>query len=423
VGFPPGSPYKTFPSVGLVAFQIGKSMTILKNYHQFDGLNWETGPLRNALDYQGSKAPHTNKPFSEALLFGISGGVIAGYFTFEYKGFDPWLHFLTRNTLDPMPALRDRLGIAAQMKQTDKPDKGLKNLTDALDSGKPALVWADMYGLPYNNLQGGDDVQGIFPVLVYGHDSATVHIADRARVPLTVSADDLAKARARTSSNKYRLMTLDAPDLNKLPGAVEAGIRTTTAYMLDEPPLKPMKGKFGLDAFQRWADLLGSTKKEGWAKAYPDAKLYSILLTGYRYINLWGGSGKGSRDQYADFLDEAATILSNKSLNQVAALYRQSAKLWAELNTALLPDNVPSFKETRDLMQREYDLFIAKGGDSLAERAEISKRLDAIQAEMKQGFPLNEAESTALRENLRARVLAVGEAERTAVTALREALG
>src|SRR5262245_53727320 len=136
-------------------------MTILKNYHQFDGLNWETGPVRNALDYQGVKAPHTGKPFTEALLFGISGGVIAGYFTFEYKGLDPWLHFLTRNTLDPMPTLRDRLGIPAQVKQTDNADKGLKNLTDALADGKPALVWADMYRLPYNNLIGGDDVQGI----------------------------------------------------------------------------------------------------------------------------------------------------------------------------------------------------------------------------------------------------------------------
>src|SRR6266496_4996271 len=96
-------------------------MPQLNNYHQFDGLHWETGTVRNALDYQGVKAPHTRKPLSEVLLFGISGGVIAGYFTFEYKGFDPWLHFLTRNTLDPMPALRDRLGIAAQVKQTDNP--------------------------------------------------------------------------------------------------------------------------------------------------------------------------------------------------------------------------------------------------------------------------------------------------------------
>lgn len=401
----------------------GRLMTILKNYHQFDGLHWETGTIRNALDYQGVTAPHTGKPYSEALLFGISGGVIAGYFTFEYKGFDPWLHFLTRNTLDPMPTLRERLGIPAQVKQADNPEKGLKNLIDVLESGKPALVWADMYGLPYNNLQGAADVLGIFPTLVYGHDGQTVSIADRARVPLTVTADELAKARGRTSSNKYRLMTLDAPDVGKLQSAVEAGIRTTTAYMLDEPPLKPMKGKFGLDAFQRWVDLLASTKKDGWAKAYPGAKLYAILFTAYRYINLWGTGGSGSRDQYADFLDEAAVILSKPALKQAADLYRQSGKVWAELNTALLPDDVPVFKETRNLMRRQYDLFIEKGNDSLPERAQISQRLDAIQAAIRAEFPLTDSQTASLLDNLRTCVLAVKDAERTAVLALRESVG
>ncbi|MBZ0288958.1 MAG: BtrH N-terminal domain-containing protein, partial [Anaerolineae bacterium] len=342
---------------------------------------------------------------------------------FEYKGFDPWLHFITRNTLDPMPTLRERLNIRAQVRQTDNADKGLKNLTDALDEGKPALVWADMYGLPYNNMQGADDVLGIFPILVYGHDGQTVNIADRACVPLTVSAEELAKARARTASNKHRLMTLDVPDSDMLPGAVEAGIRTTTAYMLDEPPLKPMKGKFGLDAFARWADLLTSTKKDGWAKAYPGARLYGILLTGYRYINLWGTGGNGSRGQYADFLDEAAIILNKPALKPVSELYRKSAALWQELNLALLPDHIPAFKETRELIQRDYDLFIARGGDSLSERKQISQWLDAIQADMRKNFPLSETETAALRENLRERVLAVGEIEKEAVMALREVVG
>ena len=109
---------------------------ILPDYHQFDGLHWDTGTIRNVLDYQGVKAPHTGKPFTEAMLFGISGGVIAGYFTFEYKGHEPWLHFLTRNTLDPMGRLIERLGIPTQVKQTAKPDTAAKNLTDALNQSQ-----------------------------------------------------------------------------------------------------------------------------------------------------------------------------------------------------------------------------------------------------------------------------------------------
>lgn len=49
-------------------------MVILKNYQEFAGRHWETGTIRNALAYQGVKAPHTGKSVSEALLMGITGG-------------------------------------------------------------------------------------------------------------------------------------------------------------------------------------------------------------------------------------------------------------------------------------------------------------------------------------------------------------
>src|SRR5688572_22599719 len=148
-------------------------MTILPDYQQFDGRYWETGTIRNVLDYQGVKAPHTGKPFTEAMLFGISGGIMAGYFTFEYQGHEPWLHFLTRNSLDPMGRLIERLGIPTQIKQTAKADIALKNLTDALAAGKPAIVWADIYSLPYSSITASEDMAAVMPIVVYGYDGDT----------------------------------------------------------------------------------------------------------------------------------------------------------------------------------------------------------------------------------------------------------
>jgi hypothetical protein len=395
-------------------------MMILPDYRQFDGLHWETGTIRNVLDYQGVKAPHTGKPFSEAMLFGISGGVIAGYFTFEYKGHEPWLHFLSRNTLDPIGRLIERLGIPTQVKQTAKADIAVKNLTDALASGKPAIVWAETASLPYNRSEySGANL----PIVVYGCDNDTAYIADRAHVPLTISADALTAARGRSATNKHRQMTLGKPDTGRLISAVEFGILACAAYMLDDPPLKPMKGKFGLDAFTRWADLLASSKKDGWAKAYPGARLFSVLESGYRYINLWGTDRNGGRNHYADFLDEAAVILGQPALNRVAESYREAAKRWDDLNTALLPDNIPLFQEIRTLMDRQTDLFLTTGGDSLAERQKIGVRLEAIRAEIRQDFSLSDGEASALRDNLRERVLAVRDAERSAALALRRAMG
>ena len=117
-------------------------MTILPNYNEFAGRHWETGTLRNALAYQGVKAPHTGQPVSEALLLGVSGGITVGYFTFEYKGYLPHLALLTRNTFDPLDTILDRVPLPREVRQTTNPSKGDANLMDALDSGRPAIVWA-----------------------------------------------------------------------------------------------------------------------------------------------------------------------------------------------------------------------------------------------------------------------------------------
>ncbi|MCA9971464.1 MAG: hypothetical protein KC425_14665, partial [Anaerolineales bacterium] len=77
-------------------------MTTLPTYNQFDGRHWETGTVRNFFAYRGVTAPHTGRPYSEALLLGVSGGLALGHFTFAYEGYDPQCNILTRNTFDPL---------------------------------------------------------------------------------------------------------------------------------------------------------------------------------------------------------------------------------------------------------------------------------------------------------------------------------
>ena len=107
-------------------------MTVLTHYTQFDGLHWETGTIRNTLAYQGVVAPHTGKPYSEALLMGVSGGAAFGYFLFDYQGFDPIISLITRNTFDPMDTILERLGIPQTVLQTTHPKKAEENLLKIL---------------------------------------------------------------------------------------------------------------------------------------------------------------------------------------------------------------------------------------------------------------------------------------------------
>jgi hypothetical protein len=383
-------------------------MTILDDFNQFSGTRRETAVIRNVLAYQGHD-------LSEAMIFGISGGIVAGYFAFEYTGVPPYVHFLTRNTFDPMERVIDALGIDAPIEQTGSAKKAVDNIRRHLKAGQPIIAWADQVSLDYTNVRGGDDMWFMEPVVVYGYTDQAVHIADCAQVPFTVDPEQFAAARARTSSNKHRIMTLALDNLDRLPNAVQAGIQTTLDHMTGPAPRKPMAGKYGLDAFKKWAELLTSGKgKEAWSKKFPPgAAMYSGLKSGYFYIELWGSGGRGARGVYADFLDEAAGILSKPALSEVAGQFRQVAQLWGDFTAALLP-----FKETRDLLHQEATLYNEKGAASLAERQAISERLDAIAAHMDDDFPLTEAEAAELREHLAEHLLRIHDAEKDALAAL-----
>jgi hypothetical protein len=404
-------------------------MTILNNYHHFEGLGWSTGYLCNVLAYQGVTAPHTGKPYTEAMLMGINGGICAGYFAFEYTGWDPHLHFLTRYPFDEQPgAVFERLGIAMHVQHTTNPQKGTANLINALAQGRPAIVWADVASFAFNNLPAGDDFRLVMPFVVYGFDmnGGVVNIADRAQVALTATADELATARARLAKTKQRIMTIDAPKADKLPAAVEAGIRACIQIFTEPPPFAPKaKGNFGFDAFTKWANLLTNTKdKRGWPQMFATGpRMYAGLTSAYRYLEVWFTGGHGARAEYANFLDEAAQILDNPGLNDVAPQFRTCAKLWDTLTNALLPDHVVIFEESRELMQRSYHQFLTQGNASLDERRQISARLDALKAEAARDFPLTDAEAAAMRETLRDHVLRLHDAEYAAISALAEVCG
>jgi hypothetical protein len=397
-------------------------MTILNDYSCFSGLHWATGYLHNTLTYQGVVAPHTGQPYSEAMLMGINGGLCAGYFAFDYKGYDPHVHFLTRYLFDETPgAVFERLGIPMNTQQTTDPQKAIANVINGLAKVKPVVVWADVMSLYDSSSPPLADMWLVMPVLVYGYDmkKGVVHIADRAKVPLTTSAANFEAARARIKKHRNRIMTIDAPDPAKLPDAVRAGIRACIDIFVAEPPVGS-KSSFGFDAYQKWARLLATSKdKQSWSKMFaPGRKMYNGLTTAYQSLELWFTGGNGSRGVYADFLDEATVVLDNTQLKEAATQFRTCAEHWGTFAKALLPDHVQPFKETRELMRRSYDLFLTKGNASVDERRQINARLDALKLEIEKDFPLSDAQVTAFRAELREHLLRIHDAERVAIDLL-----
>lgn len=401
-------------------------MALLKDYHHFDGQHWATGYIANALAYQGVKAPHTGQPYSEALIMGVNGGICAGYFTFHYQGHDPQVELLTYYPFnDELKAVYDRLNLPTDVRQTDNPTKATANVVSALARGLPAIVWADIFTLSYTAERPFAEYQMMTPVLVYGHEGDRVSIADRARVALEVSAANLQEAQGKVKKFKRRVMTLGAPDADRLPDAVRGGIQATIDIFTAPPHFAPQAASsFGFAGLTKWAkELVDSRAKNGWGQRFPcGSAFYNVLKTSYRSLELFYTGGGGARERFADFLDEAAVILGKPALREVAGQYRTSAKRWRAVAQAHLPEDVPFLKETRDLMHRSYDLFMEQGGATLEERSAIDARLKALRAEADQHFPLNEADCAALREALHDRILDIHDVEKEALDALQQLL-
>ncbi len=403
-------------------------MPTTANYKQFSGIHWETGTVRNFFAQRGFKAPHSGQAYSEAMLLGVSGGIVMGYFTFLYKGTDPQCHILTRNTFDPLEKMLSRLGVVQTLKQTGIAQKAENILIETLEEGQPAIVWADMWSLPYNALAPDEGMWGAFPVIVYGYEPEedVVRIADRARVPLTVSTGELAAARGRIKKIKHRLLTLSAPAPEKLATAVRLGIYDTIQLFTEKPP-KGSRNNFGLNAYQFWAKMLRQPKQRlSWEKQFPAGlPMAAGLTSAYNFAFLFGKGGDqdAERGMYADFLDEAALLLAIPALKTAAAQFRAAAAAWQKLPAALLPDEIEPFGESRRLMLQKHLLFLDRGGAALEEIQTINARLGEIHDGMNRDFPLTQAEVESFRERLAEQILAIHDAEATAVKALQDALG
>ncbi len=233
---------------------------VVDGYTQFGGTHWETASLRNVLAHKGVVAPHNGNPLTEAMLFGVGGGVSVMYFVFEYEGYPPSLYIGTRYHDNLMGAACKRLGITAKVQETTSREKALANLLTALEARHPAIVWANMAGLSYSALLNAP-YPIMMPVVVYGYSETddVAYIADRAPGPLACTTSELDEARAAQGSLKNRFMTLHPPDkLNDLSSAVREGISTCAQMMLHGPSNLPkFKGNFGLSALLKWAECDG----------------------------------------------------------------------------------------------------------------------------------------------------------------------
>lgn len=379
------------------------------------GVYPNTSSLMNVLAAQGVTAPHTGKPFSEALLLGIGGGLGAGYILWEFQahgsasivmGFsNRWNYSVER-----LVKLCDRINAQPEVLETSGTKVAAANLQAALDEGLPVVVWVDKAHLPYQQLPESLKGTTVHMVGVHGEDGDSIIVDDVADRLQYVPKDIFASGRARIGSDKNRILRTTPPKAIDLEGAVKEGINDHVQH------LERDSESFSLPVYKKWAKMFTDPKnKKGWPTVFKSRwGLYPTLRSIFEAVTLDGTDGAGLRNIYADFLDEAAGILNNPALKDAATAYREVAVKWQAFANAALAADI--FAETRDLMQKRYQYLHEVKQD---EMRPVSERLEVIMAEFNKDFPLDDKAIDELFADLQAHVEGVYDGEVAALNVLK----
>jgi hypothetical protein len=392
----------------------------------FPGRIPATTALRALLTHAGMHAPHTGAPFTEAMLFGIAGGIGIGVFSFYYEKEDVATFFVAgrRQWHDDLAYLRDalgRFGIAPTVREAGGSKAAAQQLREAL-AGGPAVAWVDMGTLPQRAMPASWSGGGYHVVTVYAIDeaAATAQIGDLTDEPIAIGLGELAAARARIAKQRNRLLSIPAgttPQQPDLAALVRDGLRACHEGLL-HPTLPGAGANAQLAAIRTWAERMAGTKgKERWERIYhPGVNMLCGLGGMYDFIEHYGTGGGLCRPIFAEFLHEAAAALSNARLAELAERYAALGRDWSALADAALPDDVPALRELKQLHARKAELLHA--GAPPAEVRGVYEQIAAIEAQATEDAPLDAAAYRELRANLSARLHALYEAEIAAHAAL-----
>lgn len=400
-------------------------MTVLTGYDHFGGIHPETASLANYLRFLGVQNPATGAPFSEAMLFGVGGGLGACYILWEFKehsrpaivfGFQNQFNYPVRYVTQ----LCERIGVAAEFHETGGVKKARKTLDDALAAGRPAILWLERELLDYYNRDPDDTGWFSWVVTVCGYDAeADVYtIDDTGARPFTAPGASLSTSRQRIPSFKNRLLLLAPPQAIDLPAAVTAGIQGNIDY------LGSKSTSFALPTLRKWARLLTDTKNaKGWPTVFSGGKcLFSGLVSVYAGIMHEGSDGTALRGMYADFLAEAAPILDSPALSAAAAAYREIGAKWRALAEMSLDPAVAPLAEARALLDAREAAIKAGGDDQANTIVRLGKEFEAMRPAADAAFPRNQTWIDDLFARMQAQLHDIYAHENAALDLLRGAL-
>lgn len=288
----------------------------------------DLGPLAEALRASGVVDPGTGRPFTEARLFGLSGGPGFMAFVFRYAGVPPMVTLTCRSFSLPGPVVDRALthaGVTVHRVETGSPARAQRALDAALDAGRVAHVAVDQARLPW--MGHAAEWYGQWPrhIDVIGREGEGYRVHDLAR--WTLSAAELAAARAGVKKVEHRLLTFaGAAEADP----VEATRRALAFYVRNqrEAPFPRFANNFGLAGIERTAArLLDRSTRDGWARMFADGPAtFGALWRIWACLQVELTPPAGGRLMFAGFLDDAAKLPGLSDLGAAAEQARVCAE-------------------------------------------------------------------------------------------------
>ncbi|MEN8190014.1 MAG: BtrH N-terminal domain-containing protein [Thermodesulfobacteriota bacterium] len=301
---------------------------------------------------------HTGLDITEAMVFGISGGIFFGYFNFPTMDFPT---FVLRNQPTKIrKAVAKRLGIRMVSRKFKTPQQGMEALDQLLEKGVPIGVQVDFFFMNYIPSYARAHFNAHY-INVVGRDDKGYLVSD-AYSPTIARVDPETLARARSVRGQFApknllFYTESIPAEIDYRAAIRGGIKQAVFNMLRIPA--PFLGVRGIrylgNKILKWPELARDVEH-----------LSHEIMMIHIILEDRGTGGGGFRFLYATFLQEASKQIGNDELMALSGEMMENGNRWREISLF-----VARIGKKRDLGQQK----LLELREMLFERAAVEKEL------------------------------------------------
>lgn len=267
---------------------------------------------------------HHKFDISEPMAFGIGAGLFFSYLPFLKMQHAPTTSFRVWPGQVFERATKE-LGIKTQVHRFKNPKDSMDKLNEVLDQGIPVGLQVGTFHLPFFPPEYRMHYN-MHNMVVYGHENGIYYISDTLMDRLVeITYEDLMRVRYAKGvfapEGRMYYPTFVPKDIDIRPAIIK-GIRKTANNMVGIPfPLIGVKGiRYLAKSMRKWEKKLGPEK----ASYY----LGQVL----RMEEEVGTAGAGFRFIYGAFLNEAAGVLKQEWLKEVAYEMGENANKWREFS-------------------------------------------------------------------------------------------